>query len=486
MSARLDELRLRFAQHKAALDRWSEWVPHRPHPKQREFLELSELEALYGGAAGGGKTDAILIGALEDFHQPGYAALLLRRTFPDLKLPKALLDRSHEWLDPTRAEWSEQNRRWTAPRGGVIQFGYCDTAADLQRYKSAEFQYIGIDELTEWPESWYTFLFSRLRRPKGSDIRLRMRGGTNPDGPGYPWIVRRFGIPENDVLRAPIRSGEDRVFLPARAEDNPSLDLTAYEASLAQMAGGRNGVKWKQLRLGIWIPDGAGLVYVFDPRLNTAPELQWRKDRARWTFILGIDYGYTNDCGFVVCGWRAHDPHTYILEAFRVPSLLPSGAAEVVRGLDKEYAFERMVGDIGGLGKGYVEEARQRFTLPITAARKENKRGYIALFNDALASGRIKVSVQTCKDLLAEWEQLPWDTDRKSEMAGFANHAADAALYAWREASSYLEEPAEVKPVPGSPEALAVEERRLEQAVDDELEGDEEHDRDLRRGRFWR
>lgn len=483
---RLEELRARFAAHKSALERYSEWVPHRPHPKQREFLALEETEALYGGAAGGGKSDAILIASLEHVDVPHYAALILRRTLPDLKLPGAIMDRSHAWLNGTRAHWHAGDKKRTFPSGAVLQFGYCDKFADLQRYKSAEFQFIGIDELTEWPEAWYTFLFSRLRRPEGSHVPLRMRAGTNPDGPGYGWVRKRWGIPENEVVLAPIRNAAGRVFLPARAEDNPSLDLPAYEASLEKMTGGRGGVKWRQLRHGLWIPDGAGLVYVFDATKNTAPALQWRRERARWTFILGIDYGYTNACGFVVVGWRANDPHVYILEAFTVPELLARDAAEVVRGLDKEYAFEKMVGDAGGLGKPYVEEGRRRFTLPIEPARKENKRGYIALFNDALDGGRIKVVTEKCADLLAEWEQLPWDATRKAEVAGFANHASDGALYAWREANAFSEEPLEAKPKPGSPEALAEEERRMEEAVDEELERDEALAVDRAKGRFWR
>lgn len=484
MSAKLAELRARFAAHKAALARYSEWVPHRPWPKQLGFLALKDLEALYGGAAGGGKTDSLLAAALEHADDERYSALLLRRTFPDLKLAGALIDRSHAWLDDTRARWNEQDKCWVFPSGARLQFGYCENEGDLQRYKSAEFQFIGIDELTEWPERWYTFLFSRLRRLKGSRVPLRMRAATNPDGPGYGWVRERFGIPENTPIDGPIRHA-GRVFWPARAEDNPALDLEAYEKALEQMLGGRTGVKWKQLRSGLWIPDGAGLVYVFHAKENTAPPLAWGRERARWHFVLGIDYGFTNACGFAVLGWRDDDPTVYVLEAFTVENLDPTGAAEVVRGLQAEYQFDRIVGDVGGLGKGYAEEGRRRWTLPIEPASKENKRGYQTLFNDALGRSDIKLVVAKCGDLLAEWSALPWDKERKAELKGFANHAADATLYAWRECPSYHERAEPPKPAPGTPEALAAEEKRLEEEVDDELEADERRARDDR-GAFWK
>ncbi|AKU97011.1 Phage terminase, large subunit [Labilithrix luteola] len=445
------------------------FIPHEPWAKQKAFLALDVLEAGYGGAAGGGKSDAILMDALQNVHVPGYSALLLRRTYPDLALPGALMDRSHKWLDGTRAVWNEQKKQWTFPtpcgRTSTVQFGYCDTEADLRRYKSAEFQFIGIDEATEWPEKWYTFLFSRLRRVKGFPVPIKMRSGTNPDGPGYGWYRERFGIPENKAFNDPIWSGPKRVFFPARAEDNPALDLEQYELSLEEMLGGRKGVKWKQLREGLWIPDGSGLVYIFDPKKNTAPRIDWKSDRKRWTFVLGIDYGLTNACGFAVIGWRQGDPRVYVLESFRVEDIEPTAAAKVVQELERTYQFAKIVGDVGGLGKGYAEEGRRRWTLPIEPAQKQNKRGYQLLFQDALSNSRILLVPETTGDLRDEWKVLPWDADRKAEAKGFANHAADATLYAWREAPNYhdLEQAPKTEA-----EQAAAHEAEIEAAAEDE------------------
>lgn len=442
--------------------------PHTPFAKQIEFAKLAEMEALYGGAAGGGKTDALLAGAVEYAAEPEYSALLLRRTYPDLKLPGALIDRSHTWFDDTAAHWHEQDKQWTFPSGAKLQFGYCNTEADLARYKSAEFHYIGIDELTEWPERWYTFLFSRLRRRAGSKIPLRMRAGTNPDGIGYRWIVERFGIPEGVVIPRPIRARPNRVFLPARAEDNPYLDLASYEVSLEAMAGGRTSTRWKQLREGIWLPSVEAMVYRATDVLNVmAAPPEMPRDFAGWSFLCGLDFGIIDQNAITVLGWREHDQCVYVLESYRFTGS-PSEMADEVARLSRRYPFTRIIGDVGGMGKAFQDEARKRLHLPIEAAEKHNKVGFIRLLNDDLGRGRIKVVRDKCADLLEEWRDLPWAENRQKEADGFNNHCADATLYAWRAAYAFVEQP---PPPPKTlEEAYRAEEQALEEASEEEAE----------------
>lgn len=484
--SRLEEFRAKLAAHREEINRYaraSMYVPHKLHAKQVEFCMLGELEALFGGAAGGGKTDALLAGGLQYVHRPRYSALILRRTLQSLSLPGSLLDRAHQWLSPTDARWDANLTRYEFPSGARLQFGYCDSPRDLDRYKSAEFHYIAIDEVTEWPIDWYSFFFSRLRRGVDDDIPLRFRGATNPDGIGAPWVRKRFGIPIGEIIPGPIRAG-DRVFLPARAEDNPSLDLEAYEKSLAAMAGGRSSTKYKQLRWGQWLVDTGGLVYHgYDERRNVVDLAPTPQERAKWTFLLGVDYGFSNDCAFVVVGFRDHDPTVYVFEAFKEPHLTPSDAAECVAALDLTYKFVRIIGDMGGLGKGYAEEARRRFRLPIEPAEKRNKRGYIDLFNGDLEGGRIQLVRGKCTQLVEEWEALMWDEQRLKEAAGLPNHCSDAALYIWRAATAYHNKPEEKPPEKGTKAWLDAEEKRLEAEVDAEL------DEELRpngKARWWR
>jgi predicted phage terminase large subunit-like protein len=210
---------------------------------------------MYGGAGGGGKTVALLSAALQFVNIPGYSALLLRRTYPDLSLPKALMDLSHLWFDGTEARWDQLNHTWHFPTGARLVFGYCESVGDEQRYRSAEFQFIGVDEVTEWFELQYVFLFSRLRRPVGMAVPLRMRCATNPGGPGHNWVKQRFLVEGK-------RHG--RAFIPARLEDNPELDQATYRESLLQL----DPVRRKQILEGCW-----------DAQLGTMFRREWFSDR---------------------------------------------------------------------------------------------------------------------------------------------------------------------------------------------------------------
>jgi phage terminase large subunit-like protein len=174
-------------------------------------------------------SDALLMAAAQFVDVPGYAALLLRSSFPDLMQPDALIPRSKEWWHG-RAAWNAQDRRWTFPGGATITFGYLERDDDVYQYQGAAYQFIGIDETTQHTEFRYRYLFSRLRRPSEgalSAVPLRMRSATNPGGKGHEWVKARF--------IDPAKRARGTVFVPAKLEDNPSLDATEYIRSLAHL-----------------------------------------------------------------------------------------------------------------------------------------------------------------------------------------------------------------------------------------------------------
>lgn len=422
------------------------YCPHTPHPKQALFLSLDCLEAGYGGAAGGGKSDALLMGALQYVNVPSYAALVLRRTYADLALPGAIMDRSHEWLAGTDASWNGTDKRWTFPSGASLSFGYLDTDRDRFRYASAEFQFVGFDELTQFPERWYLFLFSRLRKARGVDIPLRVRSATNPGGIGHEWVRRRF---LSGAADAP-------PFIPASLDDNPSIDADGYRASLAQLDPGTRA----QLLNGVWIRDSGGLVY--QPTLATvvpaAPHCT--------STVLALDFGFVDATAFAILGWCEKSRRVYVLRSWKVEKKTPGEIGEMCRALEDVWKFDAIVGDLGGLGKGYAEEARRRFHVPIEAAEKKNKRGYIDLLNGALANGELVVVAGENDALLREWAELPWTDDRSKESDGFDNHLADAVLYGWRRCLAYSETPDEPSPPRGTPEWQAAEEAAAVEAHD--------------------
>ena len=221
------------------------WIPVTPTPKQAVFLTLPVPEALYGGSAGGGKSVALLAAALQFVDVPNYRAILLRRSYSDLNLPEALIPLSHAWLEGTGADWNGRLNEWTFPTGATLTFGYLDTDADKYRYQGSAFQFIGFDELTQFQEAQYQYLFSRLRRTTDNAAPLRMRAATNPGGVGHEWVRRRF-LDAKDPTRC---------FIPARLEDNPHLDGDAYDKALRQL----DPVTRRQLRHGDWLAHADGL-----------------------------------------------------------------------------------------------------------------------------------------------------------------------------------------------------------------------------------
>lgn len=177
-------------------------------------------------------------------------------------------------------------------------------------------------------------------------------------------------------------------------------------------------------------------------------------------YILALDFGIVDDNAVSVLGWRNHDPCVYVVESYRIHADAYAMAEEANR-VERQYKPERTVGDVGGMGKAFDAEIKRRFHVPLQPAEKHNKLGYISLLNADLRKGRIKVVRGRCEQLLEEWRVLPWAENRKKELEGVNNHASDATLYGWRAANAYREQPAPVKPKPGSKEAIDAMERDL-------------------------
>ena len=216
--------------------------PHIMHPKQQAYLTWTTTrEALYGGAAGGGKSDTLLMSALQYICVPGYSALLLRQTYPQLSGPDGFIDRCNAWLAGTGAVYVSTNKRWTFPSGATLSFDHCERDEDRYKFQSFAYHFVGVDELTQWKtDRVYRYVgFSRVRKPMQSeslpacphcgltsaDIPLRTRAATNPGGPGNNWVYERFILDKKP----------ERKFMPAKILDNPSLDAEAYIKGLNEL-----------------------------------------------------------------------------------------------------------------------------------------------------------------------------------------------------------------------------------------------------------
>lgn len=274
------------------------YCPHSPSQKQTAFLKLDVEEAFFGGAAAGGKTDALIEAALQYVDVPTYSAALFRLREEDLYVQGAIGDRCKAWFTGTAAKWDGKARAWRFPTydsnpGAMVHLGYGRTRDEIvTRYQGPEFQYIGMEELGQWQEDAYLYLFSRLRRTS-DHVRLRARAAGNPGGEGAVWIVPRFieharhvttgmTVKQYNALRKrkdelpwppyfkspPSREAEDLAkqygrkaqgayFVPAFAEDNPALigeKLIEYRLNLAKL----DPITRAQLDEGDWwaVPGG--------------------------------------------------------------------------------------------------------------------------------------------------------------------------------------------------------------------------------------
>jgi len=217
-----------------------QYCPEEPSINQKVFLRTYSIEALFGGAAGGGKSSALLMAALQYVDVPGYSAILFRRTFADLSLPGALMDRFRTWAAMhDDIHWNNNSFIATFPSSARISFGYLNNTNDYLRYKGSEFQFIGMDEVTEIRESDYRYLFSRLRRPASgplSSVPLRMRCASNP---APNWVRQRFIVEGQE---------KGRIFVPSLLTDNPGIDADSYRQALSAL----DPVERRRLEEGDW------------------------------------------------------------------------------------------------------------------------------------------------------------------------------------------------------------------------------------------
>jgi hypothetical protein len=236
---------------------------------------------------------------------PGYDAVILRKTFPQLADAGGLLDRAKDWweryTDPGWVTYAESRHRFEFAGGGRITLGFANRNSDRWKFQSSEYQYVGFDELTHWPDgAVYRYVgFSRVRRPaipcqecraplvsEGgrwehttaadsarckrptpsvrlpacpgcgftiADVPLRLRSGTNPGGRGHQWVKTRWGLgrkgrpPEPHVRR----------FVRSALADNPHLDAQSYTEGMAEL----DRVERGQLLLGDWDARQGGAVF---------------------------------------------------------------------------------------------------------------------------------------------------------------------------------------------------------------------------------
>jgi PBSX family phage terminase large subunit len=301
--------------------------------KQEAFLTCPAYEILYGGAAGGGKSDALIGKAIEHCLRFKNAhVLILRRTFGELE--KSLILRAHEILSG-HARWQGQEKRYHFDQtNSFLEFGHCQHEHDVFQYKSAEYSLILIDEVTQFTQLMVDVLKTRNRSSKG--VPCQMAYATNPGEVGHGWVKERFmgeTAPQSGVLKEPLKiytdtDGMTSCFIPSTLDDNVVLTANDpnYGKRLEALKNTDPGL-YQAMRWGNWEVFAGQFFTTWN---RAAHVVEPFKITNEFKIYISLDWGYAKP---LACHWWAVEPsgrHVYCIREYYVTKKdSPTAAREI-------------------------------------------------------------------------------------------------------------------------------------------------------------
>lgn len=416
------------------------YVPVTPTPKQHAGMLMHDVfEIMYGGAGGGGKTIWLLAEAAAYVDHPGYSALLIRDTWPNLsREPDGLIPISHKWFGPTDAQWVASSNTWRFPSGAVITFGHLATPRAHDGYAGPSYQMVGFDEVTSIRPNQFEFLQTRMRRLSSSSVPIRLRMASNPGGAYHDYYAARFGLDGRHVRP------ENRLYIPATVHDNPHLDTDQYVETLSALPD----VLRRRILLGDWSVDDAGFMFKIESLDVVAGNAPDHARRIRvWDLATQADVpGASSDPDYTVGTRMAIDDNdmAYVEDVHRmratpddVDRAVMATAARDGRGVT--IGFEQ---EYGAAGAHLV--AHWRRALP--------HHRVVGISPSGSKTERARAVASAVNDRRVVLVDGPWVDDFTRELSRFPNVAHDDQVDTLAYAFNYLStrRPAQIRRSTGS------------------------------------
>jgi hypothetical protein len=426
-----------------------------PNPgPQTEFLASTEQEVLYGGSAGGGKSYAMVVDPVRYLTNPNARMLLVRRSTEELRELIAVSKQLYPKAVPG-IKFMERDKTWVAPSGATLWMSYLDRDDDVMRYQGQAFNWIGFDELTQWPTPYaWNYMRSRLRTTKNSGLPLFMRATSNPGGPGHQWVKKTFidpGVPNNAFWATDTDTGEviswpkghsrqgkplfKRRFIPATLFDNPYLaDDGMYEANLLSLPEHQR----RQLLEGDWdINEGAAF-----PEFNRQIHVVEPYDIPNnWVKFRACDYGYGSHTGVV---WIAVTPaeQLVVYRELYVSKIIATDLADMIVEIEENEKIRYGVLDSslwhnrGDTGPSLAEQMIMRGCKWRPSDRSKGSRVagknelHRRLQVDEFTEEPRLVIFNNCKNLISQLPAIPLDKKNPEDVDTNAeDHLYDALRY---------------------------------------------------------
>ncbi len=397
---------------------------YKPFDQQKRFHKSRAKYRLFGGAAGPGKSKALLAEAIgQALEVAGSDTLLLRRTFPELETSLLTYFRRDVPRDLYRS-YNEAKHVVTWTNGSTTRFGYCRNENDVYQYQGAEFLFIGIDELTHFTLKQWQFLTSRNRcsitkytsgEREGRDVKPCMAGATNPGNIGHAWVKALWvdRVAPAGFERPELYDAGEYEFVRARIEDNPiyANDVN-YKKTLAALPDRLR----RAFLEGDWSVLEGQYFDLFEVGRHTAraEALRLEEWAPRW---ISIDWGFkhpsavywhgaSQDAGNLPRSLRSSQQTT--LTSGRDDSLGADGTAGRIvtyREFVKNELSPRMLGQAIA-ERTQRERIREIYLSPDAFAKRTSEASIAEQLGDVLEQNGLPRPVQATDDRIGGWQLM--------------------------------------------------------------------------------